>query len=249
MSSASSKTGSASTSSAAWTISAVLPNSVASSSIASSESVCVSVAISPSAISLLMISGDRHVEVLGDVLDGRAGVDADVRGAARLARLERGRLLVGAAAAPAAALAARRLVGAAARDRLRPVRGARPASRSRRGGGRRPRRGCARPAASRASGAASARRPIAVRLGSRRPGGAAVAGAPFWPSALSARASSTVAEGAAASMPAACSLSRRSLTDIPCSFAMSLTRFLLIPRPSVRSRRWPARSPRAGTRG
>ncbi len=55
--SSSSKTGSTSTSSAAWRISISLPNSSASTWMASSESVCVSVAISPSDISFLMISG------------------------------------------------------------------------------------------------------------------------------------------------------------------------------------------------
>ena len=56
-SSASSKTGSTSTSSAACTISICLSNSSASTSIASSESVWVSVAISPSVISFLITSG------------------------------------------------------------------------------------------------------------------------------------------------------------------------------------------------
>ena len=56
-SSASSNTGSTSTSSAAWTISICLSNSSASTWIASSESVCVSVAISPSDISFLITSG------------------------------------------------------------------------------------------------------------------------------------------------------------------------------------------------
>ena len=56
-SSTSSNTGSTSTSSAAWTISICLSNSSASTWIASSESVCVSVAISPSIISFLITSG------------------------------------------------------------------------------------------------------------------------------------------------------------------------------------------------
>ena len=55
--STSSNTGSTSTSSAAWTISICLSNSSASTWIASSESVCVSVAISPSIISFLITSG------------------------------------------------------------------------------------------------------------------------------------------------------------------------------------------------
>ena len=70
---------------------------------ASSDSVWVSVAISPSCISFLMISGTGDAEVLGDVLDGRAGVDLDDVGL-------RGRetscgtgSVVGAAPAPAAA--------------------------------------------------------------------------------------------------------------------------------------------------
>ena len=46
-----------STSSAAWTISTSLPNSSASTWIASSDSVWVSVAISPSSISFLITSG------------------------------------------------------------------------------------------------------------------------------------------------------------------------------------------------
>ena len=63
----------------AWTISISLSNSSARTWIASSASVCVSVAISPSVISFLMTSGDRDAEVLGDVLDRRAGVDPDRR--------------------------------------------------------------------------------------------------------------------------------------------------------------------------
>ena len=60
-------------------------NSSARTWIASSESVCVSVAISPSVISFLMISGTGHAEVLGDVLDRRAGVDRDEVGHASCA--------------------------------------------------------------------------------------------------------------------------------------------------------------------
>ncbi len=56
-SSASSNSGSSSTSSAAWTISICLSNSSAITCTASSDSVWVSVAISPSCISFLMISG------------------------------------------------------------------------------------------------------------------------------------------------------------------------------------------------
>ena len=56
-SSASSNSGSASASSAAWTISISLSNSSAMTWIASSDSVWVSVAISPRLISFLMISG------------------------------------------------------------------------------------------------------------------------------------------------------------------------------------------------
>ena len=56
-SSASSNSGSALASSAALTISISLSNSSASTWIASSDSVCVSVAISPRPISFLMISG------------------------------------------------------------------------------------------------------------------------------------------------------------------------------------------------
>ena len=44
---------------------------------ASSESVCVSVAISPSSISFLMTSGAEQLERLGDLLDGRARADGD----------------------------------------------------------------------------------------------------------------------------------------------------------------------------
>src|SRR5262249_28843410 len=54
--------------------------------------------------------GDRDVEVLRDVLDGRAGGDSDVVGALGDSRLQRRRLLVGAAATPAAALPPRGLV-------------------------------------------------------------------------------------------------------------------------------------------
>ena len=56
-SSVSSKTGSSSTSSAACTISICFSNSSASTWMASSDSVCVSVAISPSVISFLITSG------------------------------------------------------------------------------------------------------------------------------------------------------------------------------------------------
>ena len=55
-SSASSNTGSAISSSSEWTISTSLPSSTASTSIVSSDSVCVSVRISPRPISFLMIS-------------------------------------------------------------------------------------------------------------------------------------------------------------------------------------------------
>ena len=59
--------------------------------------------------------GHRHAEVLGDVLDGRAGVDADqVGGLHRRGVDRRDRLVVGAAPAPAAARAALGLVGGAA---------------------------------------------------------------------------------------------------------------------------------------
>ena len=56
-SAASSNVGSASESSEAWTISTSLPNSSAMTPMASSDSVCVSVAISPMPMSFLMISG------------------------------------------------------------------------------------------------------------------------------------------------------------------------------------------------
>ena len=56
-SSVSSKAGSSSTSSAAEWIVTFLSNASASTSMASSESVCVSVAISPSSMSFLMTSG------------------------------------------------------------------------------------------------------------------------------------------------------------------------------------------------
>ena len=88
-SSASSNSGSASASSAAVTISISLSNSSASTWIASSDSVCVSVAISPRPISFLMISGTGDAEVLGDVLDGRAGVDPDDVGLQRADVLRR----------------------------------------------------------------------------------------------------------------------------------------------------------------
>ena len=62
--------------------------------------------------------GDRHAEVLGDVLDRRAGVDADRVGLQR-ALVLRGRLDVG-ATAPAAAAARRAALGAAAGRRPGP---------------------------------------------------------------------------------------------------------------------------------
>ena len=105
--------------------------------IASSESVWVSVTISPMLISFLMTSGDGDAEVLGDVLDGRAGVDADDVGAAHHVGVERrGDLLEHLAAAAAAAAApgdGRRPPAAGRRDRPghrdRRDRGARPAGR------------------------------------------------------------------------------------------------------------------------
>ena len=69
---------------------------------ASSVSVWVSVAISPSCISFLMTSGIGDAEVLGDVLDRRAGVDLDDVGLQDADVLRHG-LRVGAAPAPAAA--------------------------------------------------------------------------------------------------------------------------------------------------
>ena len=83
--------------------------------IASSDSVCVSVAISPRPISFLMISGTGDAEVLGDVLDRRAGVDPD-RVGLQDADVLRRRLRVGAATPAAAARAAG---GAAGRRRGR----------------------------------------------------------------------------------------------------------------------------------
>ena len=114
-SSASSKTGSTSTSSAAWTISIFLSNSSASTWIASSESVCVSVAISPSVISFLIISGTGTPRYSATSLT----VEPELT-RIEVGRLHRGvvdrrdRLVVGAATAPAAARAALRLVGRAA---------------------------------------------------------------------------------------------------------------------------------------
>ena len=150
-SAASSNSGSSSTSSAAWTISISLSNSSARTWIASSDSVWVSVAISPSCISFLMTSGIGDAEVLGDVLDRRAGVDPDRVG------LERASCPAGPARRRRHGAGGRRGAaggagGRAGRRRGRPG-GARPASRSRRGGRRRRRRGRARPGARSASGA------------------------------------------------------------------------------------------------
>ena len=110
-SSASSKTGSASTSSAAWTISTSLPNS--------SARICDGVVGQrlgerrhlAEHHQLLDDLGDGDAHRLGDVLDGRAGVDADEIGVRRGGLVERAHgVVVGAAAAAAAALAARRLL-------------------------------------------------------------------------------------------------------------------------------------------
>ncbi len=69
----------------------------------------------PQAHQLLDHFGHRHAEVLGDVLDGRAGVDAHKVGVAdRGGVVDRGdRLVVGAATPAAAARAALGLVGGA----------------------------------------------------------------------------------------------------------------------------------------
>ena len=137
---------------------------------------------------LLHHLGHRDVEVLGDVLDGRAGVDLDrARVGDRRARGPRlGLLVVDAAPAPAAALAARRLVGLRRTAALE--RGARPGSRSRRGAGRRRCRGRARPGGSHGWGAPAwersrhrpaqrgtrSRLPRRVRSGLGRPAAAVV---------------------------------------------------------------------------
>ena len=118
--------------------------------------------------------GHRHAEVLGDVLDGRAGVDADQvgglhRGVCRSARSCRRRCRGGGVRAAA---------GAAAGWRGRPAGGARPASRSRRAGDRpgRCRRACARRCASRASGARAPLRPRRPPRAGGRPGARRCAG-------------------------------------------------------------------------
>jgi hypothetical protein len=70
-------------------------------------SVCVSVAISPRPMSFLMISGTGHAEVLGDVLDRRAGGDPDEVGPRHRVGVDlRGFLLLEVAPAPATAAAA-----------------------------------------------------------------------------------------------------------------------------------------------
>ena len=56
-------------------MSTFLSNASASTSIASSDSVWVSVAISPSSISFLITSGGGQLQRLGDLFDGRAGAD------------------------------------------------------------------------------------------------------------------------------------------------------------------------------
>ena len=123
-SSASSKTGSASTSSAAWTISTCLLNSSARTPTASSDSVCVSVAISPSIMSFLMISGtgtpiDSAMSLTVEPELIRTRSVCDRRGLVE----RRDGVVVRAAAAAPAALAARGLLTAGRAC------GARPASR------------------------------------------------------------------------------------------------------------------------
>ncbi len=114
-SSASSNTGSTSTSSAAWTISICLSNSSASTWIGVVGERLRERRHLAEHHQLLDHLGDRHAEVLGDVLDRGAGVDAD-----QVRRLHRGgvdrgdRLVVGAAPAASAARAALGLVGRAA---------------------------------------------------------------------------------------------------------------------------------------
>ena len=126
---------------------------------ASSVSVWVSVAISPSCISFLMISGTETLQVLGDVLDGRAGVDLDdvgLRGPSVLRRRApcRCRAGDGRRAAAGGAAGRRRDRRRDRRDRRGRPCGGRPASRSRRGARRRRRRGRARPGARSASAGA-----------------------------------------------------------------------------------------------
>ena len=115
--------------------------------------------------------GHRHAEVLGDVLDRRAGVDPDGVGLQRRVASCGTGSVVG--AAPAATAAARRAaLGTAARaagTAARALRGARPASRSRRGARRRPAPGARSPwseerVGRRALPSARRRRPARRRL-------------------------------------------------------------------------------------
>ena len=101
-SSASSNSASASTSSAAWTISISLSNSSARTWIASSDSVWVSVAISPSCISFLITSGTGTPRYSATSLTVEPELTRMVVGLEDRRVLRRG-LLVGAAPAAAAA--------------------------------------------------------------------------------------------------------------------------------------------------
>ena len=118
--SSSSYSGSGSTSSAAWTMLTFFSKESASTSIASSESVWVSVAISPRVISFLITSEDGDAQRLGHLLDGRAGLDLRRRLLLGLLgrRVEVGldpRRAAAAAAAAAKGLLGRRRAGAPAR--------------------------------------------------------------------------------------------------------------------------------------
>ena len=112
-SSGSSNTGSATVSSSEWTTSTFLPSSAASTWIASSDSVVVSVFISPSAISCFMTSGTgtSRYSATSLTVDPELIRIASVSASAVARRTRLGLFVVDAPATAAATLAARRLVG------------------------------------------------------------------------------------------------------------------------------------------
>ena len=178
--------------------------------------------------------GDRHAEVLRDVLDRRAGVDADRVG------LQRASCPAGPARRRRHGAGGRRGAaggagGRAGRRRGHPG-GARPASRSRRGARRRRRsRGRARPAARSASGAGRGLSPSPLAASAPAPL-VLCAAAAFWASsswscgrpvsARSAASSSTAEAAALTSIPASASRFSTSAEGMSYCLASSWTRFL-----------------------
>src|SRR5436305_5346641 len=238
--SASSYSGSSSTSSAAWTISTFLSNPSASVTMASSESVCVSVAISPSSISFLITSGvpmpsdsATSLTVAPDWI-GTGGASTTTSslgvrsGSTHGVRRRRPRPRRGGCCGGGGPCGRRDACESITTRRRRP-----PAPPSRGGTGR-VGRCCWPPAPSpgwppcRAAGpdscsGASCAVPVAPSPPS----------APF-ENALAMSRSSTLEAAAFTSKPACCRVARTSLLEIPRSLAISWTRFFATGRQILR---------------